>query len=336
MITLESLQADAMKSLSRMLEPGTHVALLDFPRHQNAGDSFIWLGTLAYLEKLGVTVDYVADLHVFDADDLRRRLPAGPILITGGGNFGDRWKEHQKFRELVISSFPERKIIQLPQSLDFESSAGLAEAQKVLNFHPDLTIMLRQSVDMKRAEEWFPQARRVYCPDLALGLGRLKSPSQATHDAVLLLRQDSESVTRGNVDAFSDMEYLVTDWNLGAFDQFLWKLYRMPENIARVVPASRRPLLSSIQWTYVRAASLNLTAAQKNVSRGRVLVTDRLHGMFLGALMGIPTIALDNANGKVAGVFEDYVSQFPHVQMAESLEDSASKARSVLNSTVEP
>lgn len=331
MISLESLQDDALKTLSQLLAPGTQVALLDFPRHQNAGDSFIWLGTLAYLKQLGVTVKYVADVHVFNEDDLRRRLPVGPILITGGGNFGDRWEEHQAFREMIMATFSDRKIIQLPQSLDFETPVGLARAQRVITSHPDLSIMLRQSVDMQRAEEWFPSTTRLFCPDLALGLGQLGRIGTASHDAVLLLRQDSESVTNDDLSAFSGLNYLLTDWSLSSGDQWWWKLYRMPENIARVVPVVRPALLDAIEWSYVRAAHLNLTGGQKTISRGKVLVTDRLHGMFLGALMGIPTIAMDNANGKVAGIFQDYMHHFPHVQMASSLGDAAVKATSLLS-----
>lgn len=337
MISLKSLQDDALKTLSLLLTPGTHVALLDFPRHQNAGDSFIWLGTLAYLDQLEVSVDYVADVHCFDAHELRRRVPEGPILITGGGNFGDRWHEHQDFREMVISTFSDRKIIQLPQSLDFESPAGLEKAQGAINSHPDLTLMLRQSIDMKRAEGWFPSSRRIFCPDLALGLGQLRRIGNPVHDVVLLLREDSEAVTGRDLRAFSDLDYTITDWNLNTRGRLLWKLYRMPENVARVLPFIRYTLLNAIQWSYVRAARLNLLGGQQIVSRGRILVTDRLHGMFLGALMGIPTIALDNANGKVSGIFGDYMQGFPHVQMAGSLDDAAHKAKELIaTSTICP
>ncbi|WP_269938271.1 polysaccharide pyruvyl transferase family protein [Arthrobacter sp. HY1533] len=329
---LLALQSDATKILSSLLPSGTHVALLDFPRHQNAGDSFIWLGTLMYLKEIGVSVDYVADVHCFDIADLRRCVPTGPILITGGGNFGDRWTEHQNFREMLITSFPDRQIIQLPQSLDFESKDGLEKAQIALNGHPDLTILLRQSVDMARAKEWFPNSEHIFCPDLALGLGKLEKNGQAAHDVVLLLREDSEAVAGRDVAAFSELEYKLTDWHLDLKSQFMWHIYRLPENIARVLPISRPHLLNAIQWSYVKAANLNLRGGIKTVSMGRVLVTDRLHGMFLGALLGLPTIAIDNANGKVLGIFRDYLNTFTHVEMAESLDDAARRAKSILSS----
>lgn len=320
---LRSLQDDTRATLSSVLPSGTHVALLDFPRHQNAGDSFIWLGTLAYLKTLGVTVSYAADVFCFDEADLRRKLPNGPILITGGGNFGDRWREHQAFREELISTFPDRQIIQLPQSLDFETSEGLDQACRLINGHKNLTLMFRQTKDMERSADWFPSATRIYCPDLALGMGELTRPKAATLDVLLLLRDDSESVTDRRLDSFKELNYKVTDWNLRQLDQALWLAYRMPENVARVLTPTRRALLNTIKWTYEQAARLNLRAAQRTVSQGQVLVTDRLHGMFLGALMGMPTIALDNANGKVSGIYSDYMNDFPNVHMVDSLEQAA-------------
>ncbi|MFC8038922.1 polysaccharide pyruvyl transferase family protein [Paenarthrobacter sp. NPDC057355] len=327
---LNCLQDEARGVLTSILPAGTRVALLDFPRHQNAGDSFIWLGALAYFKQLGVRVDYVADIFCFDPSDLRKRLPKGPILITGGGNFGDRWMEHQAFRERIVSEFPDRQIIQLPQSLDFESKRGLERAQRVLNAHENLTLMFRQTADMERAAKWFPTSRHVYCPDLALGLGQIDRPRQASCDVLLLLRNDSESITRHNLDSFAQLAHEVTDWRLSGISQLLWLAYRLPENVARVLSPFRYTLQSVIAWTYLRAARLNLEASAKTLSRGRVVVTDRLHGMFLGALLGIPTIAMDNANGKVAAIFSDYMSNFDNIHMVDSLDEAAEKATEIL------
>lgn len=327
---LISLQDEARNTLGSLLPPGSRVALLDFPRHQNAGDSFIWLGAMAYLQQLGVRVEYMADVFCFDPSDLRRRLPEGPILITGGGNFGDRWHEHQAFRELVVTEFPDRQIIQLPQSLDFETTEGLERAQQILNKHSDLTLMFRQSKDLHRAADWFPTSRHVYCPDLALGLGFLDRSQAPDCDVLLLLRNDAESITDRSQNVFSDIQHEVTDWTLNTVDQCLWAVYRMPENIARVVTPLRNRLQGSIQWSYGRAAHLNLRGARRTLSRGRILVTDRLHGMFLGALMGIPTIAMDNANGKISAIFSDYIQSFPDVYMVDTLSEAAAKAKELL------
>jgi exopolysaccharide biosynthesis predicted pyruvyltransferase EpsI len=43
--------------------------------------------------------------------------PDDPILLHGGGNFGDVWPGFQRFREQVIRESPNRRIIQLPQTI---------------------------------------------------------------------------------------------------------------------------------------------------------------------------------------------------------------------------
>ncbi|RUV24750.1 exopolysaccharide biosynthesis protein, partial [Mesorhizobium sp. M1A.T.Ca.IN.004.03.1.1] len=75
----------------------------DFPDIRNCGDSAIWLGEMAYLkDRFGKRPDYVSRLYDFSADELKRRVPTGPIFIHGGGNFGDIWVAHQDFREAIM------------------------------------------------------------------------------------------------------------------------------------------------------------------------------------------------------------------------------------------
>ena len=80
---LTTIQAETLGVLSRLLEPGTHAALIDFPNHKNHGDHLIFLGECNYLDRLGVTVDYIADPTRYDPFDLEHRLPEGPILLHG-------------------------------------------------------------------------------------------------------------------------------------------------------------------------------------------------------------------------------------------------------------
>ena len=96
---------------------GQPFALVDFPDHANVGDSAIWLGTTAFFRRQhAVEPRYVASIAAFSPAALRRAHPEGPILIHGGGNFGDLWPRHQAFRERLLETFPDRLIVQLPQS----------------------------------------------------------------------------------------------------------------------------------------------------------------------------------------------------------------------------
>ena len=105
------------------------LAILDFPDIRNCGDSAIWLGEMAYLrdaprQAAGVCL---ADARLL-ARGLERVVPEGPIFIHGGGNFGDVWVAHQDFRERVLERFPDRRIIQFPQSIHYKSTSGSRRA----------------------------------------------------------------------------------------------------------------------------------------------------------------------------------------------------------------
>lgn len=323
-MTLEDIQDQTVSVLRRYIHAGETVALLDFPRHTNAGDSMIWQGARAYLDRIGVTVGFVADLHHFRPDHLRERVPEGPILITGGGNFGDRWHGQQDFRERVIEEFPERKIIQLPQSLEFSPGARMQRAQAVVNAHPNLVLLIRDRVSEAKAREWFPNVQIELCPDMALGLGHLDPAARPKRSVLLLIREDSEArLDREDIQIpkiLADGAW--RDWGLSSVGNLEWMGLRMPENVARVAPVASRMLYPSIERSFSRMARLNVERARRLVSTGSVLITDRLHASVMGQLIGSPVIALDNANGKISAAYDAYLNDLGGIDMAGSINEA--------------
>ena len=59
----------------------------------------------------------------------KRRSFRKYIFIHGGGNFGDLWPEHQQFREMILQRYPDRPVIQLPQSIHFQDKANIAKVR---------------------------------------------------------------------------------------------------------------------------------------------------------------------------------------------------------------
>ncbi|WP_432570301.1 polysaccharide pyruvyl transferase family protein [Kineococcus sp. SYSU DK005] len=81
------------------------VALLDFPGHRNVGDSLIWLGERRLLARAGTRVAYTCEHHSLREGALRRRSGTAPVLLHGGGNFGDVWPQYPRFREGVTAAY---------------------------------------------------------------------------------------------------------------------------------------------------------------------------------------------------------------------------------------
>nr|WP_096788020.1 polysaccharide pyruvyl transferase family protein [Rhodobacter sp. CZR27] len=184
-------------------------ALLDFPDHANVGDSAIWLGELAWLTRNAGRAPALT-CRFDDPADRLDRLPPGPILLHGGGNFGDVWPQHQLFREAVLARFPGRPVVQMPQSIHYGDATALARTARVIERHGAFTLLVRDRPSMELARRHFPCEARL-CPDMAFALGELPRPAAPDLDVLLLLRTDREAVG-GPAPADLPADWPVEDW----------------------------------------------------------------------------------------------------------------------------
>lgn len=323
------LQRETLEVLGQLLPTGASVALLDFPLHRNAGDSLIYLGERAYLRQLGVHVRYQTSSGRYRRADLEAMHPHGPILLHGGGNFGDRWEIHQRFRERVIADFPERPIVQLPQSIEMGASTAARVLSAYLE-HPSLTVLLRDSRSMAMASDLLPGVDLRYCPDLAFGYSATRRKTPLV-DVLELRRGDSESTGAQLIALGEDWSRRTTDWSYSAVESLAWKLTKVPGSAARRVPTSMpRFYRSLVDPSYLLAARILVGAAERTLLGGRVVVTDRLHAAILATLLGRPVVARDNANGKLAAAFEDYLGRFAAARFVRNPDEAAVQVRQLL------
>jgi len=317
------------QAIERVLDPlvprGSHCALLDFPAYPNVGDSAIWLGERAYLRRRGVRVVYTCQQSSYSAPQLARRLRDGIILIQGGGNVGDVWPHHQRLRERVLADFPRARIIQLPQTIHFQDPANLARARAVFERHARFTLLVRDHPSLALARDGLGTPG-VLCPDMALALGPLPARRRPVRDIVWLARTDCEG--RGlPMPPLSPNEERA-DW-----------LFERPSLVQRVSQGqvkrvSRHPRL--LGWTagltarlYDAEARQRLARGRSLLARGRVVVTDRLHGHILALLAGTPHVISDTAMGKVGDFFQAWTRTSPLTTWAETPAEALERARAL-------
>lgn len=308
---LNTLRDESKRALAEVLGGATEVAVLDFPAHMNVGDSMIWAGEMSYLRQIGVRVRYIADIDRFSRRALTDALPEGPILLHGGGNFGDVWPRFQCFREEIIEAFPDRRIIQLPQTLYYEREFSAARTNKIMGAHRNFTLLLRDHTSMARAQRLLPAVVATFVPDMALGWTPKVQLSDGSRGLLVLARQDHEA--QSDLEAVerelaASMPVEFADWGLRGRDFARWKALRLPGRMVRKLPAVRR---SSLTEPILRRANeamlqLNLEAGLKLYRNRQVVVTNRLHAHILAVLMGIPHVVLDNSYGKVRSIYDDY------------------------------
>jgi pyruvyl transferase EpsO len=341
---LEQIRDRTAGILGRAIGEARDVAVLDAPNQRNVGDSLIWEGELRYLERLGLRIRYVSDLHGFDAADLRRALPrGGVVLLHGGGNFGDLWVGHQKHREALAMELTDYRIVQLSQSIFFGDESRAAEANRIIGAHPDFRLLIRDNLSMERAASLLPDIERTYCPDMALGYepdtARVRDRPQ--NEVLVIARADKEAASGLNhvpSDWLAPLALRVTDWGLHRTDPFGWRVARRVARLQHKFVAARRKLRVPIptlpQFVVQRAIrhinASNVHSAVELYAAARVVVVDRLHAHVLAMLLGIPHVMLDNNYRKLGAVFDDYTGQFSTASYCTELDEAQARLREIL------
>jgi len=321
-----SLQCVIEETLKGVIPQGSLAALLDFPDYSNVGDSAIWLGEKKVLKDYEVDVLYIASHNRFVKDYVVSMPKEAILFLTGGGNLGDLWPAHQNFRERIIKTFPDRKIIQLPQSIYFQSLENLKRAKEVFDSHPDFTLLVRDEKSLEFARNEFA-CKSLLCPDMAFALGPIDKPFNPTQDVVLLSRTDIESL--GHFNGVSG-KIETNDW----LDepQFLikWISAFLSDQLVKH-PRKLRPLYRPLEWLYDLAAKKRLERGCRFLSSGKIVITDRLHGHILSLLMGISHICLDNSYGKIRNFCDTWTKDCEFTYWANDYEEAINLGKDLLS-----
>ena len=301
--------------------------LLDFPDHRNVGDSAIWLGATTYFRKhRGTEPSYVASLAAFSEAALRASVPEGPIVIHGGGNFGDLWPRHHGFREHLLERFPERDIIQLPQSIHFEHPEHVARTAHAIARHGRFRLFVRDQPSYEFATANFECEVRL-CPDMAFFLGALDRTGAPEVDVCYLMRTDKERAL-GAPTGRPDYTSRVVDW---LTESRLSVQGHKLLGMARGLRGGRLDRMVLRSARYDAVARARVARGCRLLSSGRVVITDRLHAHILSLLLGFPHAVLDNTYGKLRRFLDAWTGDVASVYRASSTDDAERWAASVLS-----
>jgi exopolysaccharide biosynthesis predicted pyruvyltransferase EpsI len=301
-------QIDAV--LSPLLSDVASCVLFDFPDHNNVGDSAIFLGELAYLrQRHNLNPSYICRADQIDVAHVSTRYKDAVILAHGGGNFGDLWTWHHDRREALLESFPGRRIIQLAQTIQFNSRAALKRTSEIIKRHGNFVLCVRDLRSYELAVKEFG-CTVVACPDMAIWLGQLQRPRPATHELLLLLRKDHERAPglEASVDT-GNRTSIVRDWEM---DDKPTRAARKLLALGDALVRPESPLTSGdeLRNQYFKTlAKARFDRGLRLLSSGQYIITDRLHAYLLALLLDIPRSVIDNSYGKLSGFIDMWMRE---------------------------
>jgi exopolysaccharide biosynthesis predicted pyruvyltransferase EpsI len=314
---IEGLRRRLDSELGPAADARSGFALLDFPTYSNLGDSAIWLGALAFFDRSWASRPaYVSSMYDFSAQELRNAVPVGPVFLTGGGNFGDIWPRFQRFRLSVIHEFPDRRIVQLPQSVMFRESELLVATQRAIAKHSNFLMYVRDLPSFEFSQRHFDCEVRL-APDLAFYLGPFRRSAPPLHDVLFLLRTDKERAdTRGHTPELAGLRTVQEDWISEA--NLNYRIEKVRFALAR--RSAKLFGLPTREEVFRSRAAWQLRRGLKHLCRANIVVTDRLHGHILSLLLDVPNALVDNSYGKVRNFVDLWTKHHPDVALFNNID----------------
>lgn len=285
------------------------VVLTDLPYHKNIGDILIWEGEIDYLTQRKIKCLSLTSFHTFNFPTLPSDVT---ILLHGGGNFGDLYRVCQEFRLKVIETYPNNKIIMLPQSLYYSDLSLMINDAKIMSKHKNLYLCARDNETFLTMQKYFSN-HILLVPDMAFCINpsklkrlALQGNKEENGGLCWIKRKDAEYKSGNEPD---EKNLIVSDWptferNYVSF----WILEKLLGLHKRIRLLLFRKLLAHLidgyASNYIRPYGVRLGC--QFISQFSEIVSSRLHGMILAILLSKPVQYQDNISHKLSSFYNTW------------------------------
>lgn len=281
---------------------GRHRAfLMCLPQYVNYGDFAIQIAEDKYLGEFyekDEIIHVTSNFYNLYRDYLLKHIKKNDtIVITGGGWIGDLWPVMDRAARDILTSFADNRIIIFPQTVFYEEkSENLKTFADICRNHSQLYICLRDRKSYELVSKHMMADRKDHVfllPDIVTLLEESPANRRVSGRklAYICFRTDKESV--GDK---STLEAALRE-----------SLQRAGIRVKKLKMAHER-----IQFI-PNGFGLMLTRRKiRRIGKADLVITDRLHGMLLSAVTGVPCVALDNRSKKVSGAYQ-WIEHLPYI-----------------------
>ncbi|THG64590.1 polysaccharide pyruvyl transferase YvfF [Bacteroides faecichinchillae] len=313
---INELHCEIKKQLVPLID--NDYVLWDLPYYNNIGDILIWEGERQFLNKLPYKCLNSASLYTCTFPKLD---PDTIILLQGGGNFGDLWREHQNFRLKVIESYPDNRIIVFPQTVYYEDVEQICRDNDKMRLHKRLTLCARDLLSYNLLKDNF-ENQVLLLPDMAFCIeeGTFRKWRKKEKSKTLFLqRLDKEAVDVEGLGILQLEENLdIRDWP--SIEKESWSMYVFNKMVSLQSILTRKRIRSRgvnfiLDWI---ASSVFRPLLLKQgigfVSSYHYIYTTRLHVMILSILLHKRVKFIDNSYGKNSSFYDTWLKDLNGVE----------------------
>lgn len=293
------------------------IFLTNTPEHGNLGDQAITLAEYNMFSELlpeYAVIELSSDLiNSISKRKIRKLIGNAPVFVHGGGFLGTLWlNEEYAFRK-VLESVPDNKIVILPQTITYsDDGAGRTEKEmdaRVYRNCKHLTLFVRNPGSVIEAEELIDKDQIILVPDMVVSYFPEVTVKQHQENKCIMCMR-------------SDKEKNLTEKQIKEIEACVRKLY----------PDMNIEWSDTVEKTWIKRSERRERVERKlkEFSKAKFVITDRLHGMVFAAIAGIPCVAFNNSNGKVADVYT-WISELKYVRCISKMEELEEAIKQVLN-----
>lgn len=288
------------------------IILIGSPLHGNIGDHAISIAERELLKKVNdkQIIEIPGEYYRLCPNIVKKFTQERDIIIiTGGGFLGSLWLEEENMVRNIIQSFPQNRIVIMPQTIYFEENdigrEEFEKSKKIYENHKDLWLFLRENKSYQYCQEKLSGIKNIsIVPDIVIYLN-CALPKETREGVLFCLRKDKEKVIS------------------------LEKNNELKDKIKKLgLPIKETTTVIKKRVNLIKRQEI-LDKKLLEFKRSQIVITDRLHGMIFCAITATPCIAMDNLSGKVKGVYE-WLKDLPYINFIENVENISNTMEGLL------
>lgn len=279
-----------------------YVLLLGTPVHENMGDHLITYAERMFLRNL--TQKEIVEIPIEIFKLCKKSIinivdNSIPIFIQGGGWMGSVWPDDERLIQDMIKSFPNNLIVIFPQSAYYEDvNTTLIKSGRMVYRGDNIHVFLRERRSYKTMRTLYPELKTYLEPDIAIYLkGRIYIDNTKNKDGIgICFRNDRENMHK----------------------------------------ALKQQILNHLRNSHISTTKIDTISAnsvseenRENVlqilvgefAKYEMIITDRLHGMIISYIAGVPCIVIDNKTHKVSSVVDTWLKESGSIKIVESYDE---------------